>query len=255
MASHPLKTSSGFTLIELSIVLVIIGLIVGGVLVGKDLIKAAELRAIPADWDRFVAANRIFKDKYACIPGDCIKASQFGLGANGNGNSYVDIYVGTFQNESWEYWRHLANAGLIEGSYTGVAGPESIYWDAVAGVNVPKSKYGGNVGYSIFYLKPFYTAGWQDGALASWGYQTLAANDHIINTGRDSGARATNAGTFPVDEARLVNQKVDDSFANSGKVRSVPNDVLLETTCTTGTVPDYSYGTSGVCNLYYVFEP
>ena len=82
MASHPLKTRSGFTLIELSIVLVIIGLLVGGVLVGKDLIEAASLRKQGSQIQEIVASVNTFRLKYNCVPGDCQFAQQlFGTAA------------------------------------------------------------------------------------------------------------------------------------------------------------------------------
>ncbi len=67
----------GFTLIELSIVLVIIGLVVGGVLVGRDLIKAAEIRAQVNQIEQMETAYNTFKLKYNCIAGDCPNATDF----------------------------------------------------------------------------------------------------------------------------------------------------------------------------------
>ena len=75
------SNKNGFTLIELSIVLVIIGLVVGGVLVGADLIKAAKIRSAVSDLDKITAAVNTFKLKYNCIPGDCASATGF-FGAN-----------------------------------------------------------------------------------------------------------------------------------------------------------------------------
>src|SRR3954463_15618522 len=74
----------GFTLIELSIVLVIIGLIVGGILVGQDLIKAAEIRATVGQIEKYNSAVNTFRTKYNGIPGDLSgsaggNASAFGL--------------------------------------------------------------------------------------------------------------------------------------------------------------------------------
>ena len=68
-----------FTLIELSIVLVIIGLIVGGVLVGQDLIKAAEIRAQVSQLEKFNTAVNTFHVKYNDIPGDIRRAAIFGM--------------------------------------------------------------------------------------------------------------------------------------------------------------------------------
>src|ERR1700691_4838931 len=78
-------SQSGFTLIELSIVLVIIGLVVGGVLVGQDLIRAAEVRATISQIEKYNTAARTFYGKYGYLPGD-IKdpdASNFGFQARG----------------------------------------------------------------------------------------------------------------------------------------------------------------------------
>lgn len=142
-----IRKKLGFTLIELSIVLVIVGLLVGGMLVGRDLIDAAQSRALIKQMQDIQLAVRVFKDKYNCIPGDCAKAADFGLGTSGNGDKYVgsitSIYtsaggcltgssIGTciamgeyagghtgFQvyrlwGELQRFWVHLANAGMIK---------------------------------------------------------------------------------------------------------------------------------------------
>src|SRR6187549_3006919 len=93
------RNQKGFTLIELSIVLVIIGLIVGGVLVGRDLIKAAQLRKqISQITDVNLGANT-FKLKYNALPGDISYQKGLAIGLNNYGdltsyyrfeNGYID---------------------------------------------------------------------------------------------------------------------------------------------------------------------
>src|ERR1035441_8304528 len=93
--------SSGFTLIEMAIVLVIIGLIVGGVLVGQDLIKAAEVRAQISQIEKYNTAVNTFRGKYDALPGDIpvTLVTRFGFTAapvragivgRGDGNGELD---------------------------------------------------------------------------------------------------------------------------------------------------------------------
>ncbi|MBX9726822.1 MAG: prepilin-type N-terminal cleavage/methylation domain-containing protein [Rickettsiales bacterium] len=124
----------GFSLVELSIVLVILGLLVGGVLAGQSLIRAAELRSVITQSNNFRTAAASFKDKYFAIPGDMINATQFwGTMSTGtcpnatagtstqtcNGNGDGQIGTGNLNSEMALFWQHMANAGLIEGSYSG----------------------------------------------------------------------------------------------------------------------------------------
>ena len=134
---HP--SCNGFTLIELSIVLVIIGLIVGGVLVGRDLIYAAQWRRTMSDIEQFKTAITTFRGKYNCIPGDCPNAYDFfsancgfngaaGVNAaidtsctnmnncNGNGNGVVE-WSDSECGESVKMWQYLSLAGLVPGRF------------------------------------------------------------------------------------------------------------------------------------------
>ena len=93
----PHDTTEGFTLVELSIVLVIIGLIVGGVLVGQDLIAAARIRSQLSQIDKYNIAVNTFRLKYNVLPGDMLpdQASAFGffhrsgVHNDGDGDGYV----------------------------------------------------------------------------------------------------------------------------------------------------------------------
>ena len=149
---NSLRSRCGFTLVELSIVLVILGLLVGGVLTGQSLIRAAELRAVSKEFQTYQTAAMSFRDKYFGLPGDITNATAFwgqntvcGGGAatgvcNGNGDGIVnDAGVANGTNEVLQFWTQLALAGMIEGSYTGIAGPTHGN-DSTAGINVPRSK-------------------------------------------------------------------------------------------------------------------
>jgi prepilin-type N-terminal cleavage/methylation domain-containing protein len=127
---------SGFTLIEIAIVLVIIGLLLGGVLKGQELITSARVRNLISQQDGIKAAFFGFQDRFRAYPGDyasahttlkCPTGSSCLIG-NGNGivqNNAAIITVGTVTSEAREdvlAWMHLASAGFLNGSYTMVAG-------------------------------------------------------------------------------------------------------------------------------------
>src|SRR4051812_21206607 len=106
----------GFTLIELSIVLVIIGLIVGGVLVGQDLIKAAQIRSTVGQIEKYNSAVNTFRTKYNGMPGDLQGAANYGLAATaanvattgtGDGNGLIESSCSTVtagSGETYVFW-------------------------------------------------------------------------------------------------------------------------------------------------------
>jgi prepilin-type N-terminal cleavage/methylation domain-containing protein len=122
-AENPEQKKQAFTLIELSIVLVIIGLIVGGVLFGKDLIEAAKIRKQARDIEQLNTAINTFYGKYSVLPGDMTpaKASGFGFRARGgnagcgNGDSYIASYY-SFENvaQGFADFVALSNCGALE---------------------------------------------------------------------------------------------------------------------------------------------
>jgi prepilin-type N-terminal cleavage/methylation domain-containing protein len=126
----------GFTLIELSIVLVIIGLIIGGVLVGQDLINAAGIRAQIKQIEQYQTAVNTFRGKYGYLPGDMPDpyATQYGFTARGTNGSGQGDGNGIIQGidsispatgkgqcgasgELGMFWVDLSKANLVDGSF------------------------------------------------------------------------------------------------------------------------------------------
>src|SRR5215510_7776892 len=112
--------SKGFTLIEIAIVLVIIGLLLGGVLKGQELITGARVRNLISQQDGIKAAFFGFQDRYRALPGDYATASTniAGVSIVGNGNGRIEAGTGGALHEEILVWNHLTAAGFLNGSYT-----------------------------------------------------------------------------------------------------------------------------------------
>jgi len=127
-----MKTNQkGFTLVEIAIVLVIIGLLLGGILKGQEMITQAKIKNIIADFSGISAAFHGYQDRYRALPGDDAGAAARWttptVATAGNGNGIV---AGTYNNggaacvatqETCSWWDHLRRAGFVAGS--GVAQP------------------------------------------------------------------------------------------------------------------------------------
>jgi len=125
-----MRKQSGFTLIEIAIVLVIIGLLLGGVLKGQELITSARVRNLISQQDGIKAAYFGFLDRFRSLPGDYSLAStniaNVAATANGNGNGQIESALGGGAiDEHIAVWDHLSKAGFINGSYTYAALPET----------------------------------------------------------------------------------------------------------------------------------
>jgi prepilin-type N-terminal cleavage/methylation domain-containing protein len=104
----------GFTLVELSIVLVIVGLLIFAVLKGQELIESARLKSFMTQLNSYRTATQIFKDRYGALPGDFEQAVAV-LGASGEGNGDGVIDGNGFDGEGRRYFEHLLLAQLITG--------------------------------------------------------------------------------------------------------------------------------------------
>ncbi len=153
------KHSAGFSLIELAILLVIIGLLVGGVLMGRNLIRNADLQTVVTDATRYRSATTQFMDKYLALPGDfseatamwgatdatlatCVVTASTGTETcDGNGNGIISTLGTAFPSNMYEafgFWKHLENEGLIKGKFTGIQATANI-GSTIAGQNAPAS--------------------------------------------------------------------------------------------------------------------
>src|SRR4051812_8767428 len=119
---------SGFTLVEIAIVLVIIGLLLGGILKGQELINSAKVKNLANDFRTIPTYVYGYQDKFRSLPGDDAAApSHVGAPAThkGDGNGTIDGQWDdpeTGTTESNLFWEHVRLANLAPGSTTPAAG-------------------------------------------------------------------------------------------------------------------------------------
>ncbi|MES2983741.1 MAG: prepilin-type N-terminal cleavage/methylation domain-containing protein [Pseudomonadota bacterium] len=223
-------SGSAFSLVELSIVLVILGLLVGGILTGKSLIRAAELRAAITESNRLRTSVYTFRDKYFALPGDLANATSFwsqdagGCPGNnvsstgphsttcdGNGDGMIN-YNASVSHEPYRAWQHLANAGLIEGSYTGVSNSVTVnsYNSSLTTPNSPASKVNG--GFWIIQYQG--TAPIASTLLFDGDYGNVLLLPNISSPTNGVGA------LLKPEEAWNIDTKLDDGKPGTGRVTS-----------------------------------
>jgi len=248
----------GFTLIELSIILVIIGLIVGGVLLGNDLINAAKLKSQISQFQEYQTSFMTFKSKYDCLPGDCVTASNYNLGANGNGNGVLegggvgcfgslttpDCY---FTSELPLFFIHLSAANLIRESFNGAI---------QLGVGYPKLAINDNYG--------MIAAGqWQSGATGTipnnlttdynfpngiFLFAQMCNGSLNIAGASDPIVANDSCGVMKPSQAYNIDKKIDDGKALSGKIWGYTAVV----SCTNSPYTDYNISlNNNVCHISY----
>lgn len=117
-----MRKQSGFTLIELAIVLVIIGLLLGGVLKGQELINSAKVKNMASDFRNIQIYIYGYQDKFKALPGDDHSANAHVKGTNpssGTQNGVIegawDVASTTPSSESELFWQHVRLAGLASG--------------------------------------------------------------------------------------------------------------------------------------------
>lgn len=172
---------SGFTLVELAIVLVIIGIILGAILKGQELIQNAKIKRLYNQYREILAAVYTYYDKYNAYPGDDPTAGTRWATTSGNGDGLIDGFTincgASATTETCLVWHHLRLANIITGAT-----------DALEGTRAPRNPFGGSVGI---------------------GYTTVQGlTTHWI--GFDN---------VPGEVCQSIDRQYDDGFYNSGSIR------------------------------------
>jgi len=211
-----MNTKKGFTLVEISIVIIIIALIVAVVLAGKTIARQAQIRTIMSDINTASALVSSFRSQYGQLPGDLDKASQFwpdcvdigdhSCDGDGNGGVSYDDYITPIVTESKRAWHHLELAGLISQGHNGeLTYPNFIAKSLDAEISIRNLPYGGTQYHnSLIYGYP-----------GNFGPRNARFGFEGVLTGK---------------EARLFDEKYDDGAATLGKLLFIlsPKDAEIQ---------------------------
>ena len=231
---------SGFTLVELSIVLVIIGLLIGGILVGQSLIESAKMQSFVRQMAQYDALAATFKGKYKQLPGDssvfgCTNGldgtstpanSSTGVAAICNNGAVETLVSGSilyFAAETALYWKQLSDSGFKPSgdTYTQTIPVATVVIDT----NLPKAQIG-KAGVAV--------AG-------------LAGGNYYYVGNYDAGGEINETGGLSAVDSLAFDSKTDDGVATTGNV--IVGLAAANANCNDLGVYDVVNGTGFVCSL------
>lgn len=220
-----------FTLVEVAVVILVIALIAGAILVGREMFHAMEVRATIGQVEEYNAAVNTFRLKYHCLPGDCGDAAALGFapGSEGNGDGLIGpcnrspgcnwfnlTYASAVEPEFLVFWHHLSAAGFIRFNSAPFAELLTQSGAEIAGIGSPRAtltgaRGRGNLpgGWSVFaevlheYPEPEFSPG-----------HSLVLGMLALPVGGGN-----NGSHWPAD-VQAIDAKVDDGLPLSGIARA-----------------------------------
>lgn len=259
---HP-HSARAFSLVELSIVLVILGLLAGGIMVGQNMIRGAELKGVISDISTYQSAYTNFRDKYQSYPGDMPDATNnWGIRAgatgndttcrdtigsytgtcNGNGDNRIDESGGSNPAtvfERWLAWQHLSLAGMIEGKFTGASNDAGPFTRA-PGINGPTWSLGSSVFSDIVFL-----------------VGPVSGSPHYFDGPYNNNTLWIGQNIATPDELWSIDSKIDNGLPGTGSVVTLKASSTWGTGCATSDAVSAEYNVSSsnkTCTILYFFR-
>lgn len=254
------RPTAGFTLLEMSIVLVIIGLITGGIMLGHALLTASQLQTVLTDADNYITAASNFRQQYLGLPGDMTNAAALwgtdsngcpnGGGSSGTCSGNGDGLIGATgeEYESFRFWQHLYYAGLFNQRLSGVASSAGVY-SATIGTNIPPGSISGS-GFSMVYIPPAAAADTVNSPYYPGSY------GNVLLFGSVSNGFLTSGPILTADQAASLDSKIDDGLPATGKIRTyTTNPASYAPHCATSPLTTATYNTTAdgrLCSLLFI---
>lgn len=248
---------NGFTLVELSIALVIVGLLIGGVLVGQSLVTSAKLNRIISDNEQYKILISQAISKFKCVPGDC-PTTKVGNAAAANNTD--NLVIQAYYEQQLVLW-HLQLLGIYQGredlsacetTWPGQAAIECYYRGSDK-----KSK-------NIFMVRNFLSSGGGEFNYGPSGISNIETGSNWVayggywNSGVSQATRPL--GVLTPTETAAIDSKADDAVATTGYIRTFPGYSYATTDCLTGTNladPANTYAvtkTNAYCNPHFYLQ-
>jgi prepilin-type N-terminal cleavage/methylation domain-containing protein len=219
-----LKKNSGFTFIEIAIVVVIVGLLLAGITAGSEIMNSSRVSKVVTDANIYKSAVITFRDNYNAMPGDLSTATSYwgkdtskcnsadgnasATGTcNGMGDGTINLVETNGEWESYRAWQHLSLAGFIKGSFDGT-GTGGTNYTVELGRTIPQSTIK-NAGFTIYW------SNFTDltNISSSTDGQNVIALGATVNTNNPAFGAALDA-----NDSLRIDTKFDDGLPNSGDI-------------------------------------
>lgn len=255
------KINSGFTLLELSIVMIIVAMIAGAIFVGSDLIREGEINSVVADMQKINSGYQQYRQKYRAVPGDHAKAFEYfgtDCGADADAcNGTGDLDLSDEPNsrdfgEQFMFFRHLFLAKMYNQELSGASNSSSSGSDPILVIetNTPYISLSGITLWGITSSKSnYFVNGTANTTGARANILSLASYDH----GTDAAEEAIYSAVNP-DVAKRIDSKLDDGEPGTGAIIAGKQSSGCATSSTMKSAEYSLSNTNKVCTVGFIME-